>query len=387
MDQIIDKQHCYGCSACYSKCPKQAITMIADSEGFLNPVINQELCIDCGICKRVCPGYADKVNNYICSFGAYSKDQKIHSKSSSGGIFMELALETLRNNGVVYGAAFNESNAVIHQRVTDFDELESLQGSKYVQSKIGNSYLLAQQDLCEGRSVLFSGTPCQIAGLKQFLGKNYDTLLTVDLICHGVPSQKVFDIFLGEVFEEGVKIEKMNFRNKELGINHSRLSFLCQNSETRFIDYAESEYTKSFLNNLSLRQSCYNCQFKSFNRYSDITLGDFWSVGEFYPSLLNDQGISAVVVNTLKGLKSFQIIQNRLEYIEADIEKVKTWNSNYENSAEINNNREVFFNEIGKRRLKSIVESMVENRNSKSVGSFKNGLNKLNNLFMFLFKR
>ena len=216
---VSDKSLCCGCSACYDACPKSAITMIEDKEGFLYPAIDEDKCIDCKLCEKVCPTKNKKKNKSLLeAYAAYNTDENIRLKSSSGGVFSLIAEYVLRNQGVVYGAAFDENFEVEHLRVASVEELELLRGSKYVQSKLDGIYNLCKKDLEIGKQVLFTGTPCQVSGLKSFLRKEYDNLVCMDIVCHGVPSRMVWRKYLEyRINFAKSKIVQIAFRLKNEG--------------------------------------------------------------------------------------------------------------------------------------------------------------------------
>lgn len=302
-----EKKDCCACGACMNACPKGAIQMQEDSCGFWYPVINQEKCIKCGLCKKVCTfqNYEES-NTPIETFAAISANRTQARKSASGGVFAAIAAKCIKDGGVVFGAAFDEDWRVKHISVQILDELTRLQGSKYVHSWIGDSYRQAERMLKEGQKVVFSGTPCQIAGLKGYLGKEYENLLTVDLICHGVPSQKMFLDYLRTLGSEEKKIEKFTFRDKDIGwgINGS-----AQVSGKRVtIWQSASSYLYYFIRGWLYRENCYHCKYACKNRPADITCGDFWGIEHEHPEYLGKQGwderqgISVVIANSAKGL-------------------------------------------------------------------------------------
>lgn len=303
MIDILNKKDCCGCSACVQKCPKQCISLKEDNEGFLYPQVNQQECISCGICKKVCPIInPNEKRTPLQIYAAINKNEEIRRQSSSGGIFTLLSEEILKEGGVVFGARFDENWEVKHDYTENVKGLVNFRGSKYVQSRIEDNYKKVETFLKQGRKVLFSGTPCQIAGLKRFLSKEYDNLLTVDFICHGVPSPKVWRLYLYETYRKIIKrggkhtassilsnsegksqIEDICFRNKDLG--WKRYSFFLKlkltdikgkrNTAELFEPYSENIFMKGFLSDLYLRPSCYQCTARSGKSGSDITIADF----------------------------------------------------------------------------------------------------------------
>lgn len=320
MIQIIDKNTCCGCAACIQKCPKQCIDLVEDFEGFLYPKVNQNLCIDCGLCEKVCPIINQGTEREpLQVYAAKNKDEKIRMESSSGGIFSLLAEEVLRDNGVVFGAKFNANWEVVHAYTETCEGLAAFRGSKYVQSRVGDTFKQAEIFLKQGRKVLYSGTPCQIAGLKLFLRKEYENLLTIDFICHGVPSPKVFDRYINELITHKNIIEKnaippyhskkdiiksISFRNKALGWRKFSFTFTFFNKEDKKNPIAFSEplnknlFMRGFLADLYLRPSCYACPAKCFKSGSDITIADFWGIQNVSINFDDDKGVSSIMVNT-----------------------------------------------------------------------------------------
>ena len=325
----IDKpQNCCGCNACVQRCPKQCITMHCDGEGFWYPVVNEQECINCGLCEKTCPVLHPKTESKpLKTYVAINNNEDIRLASSSGGIFTILAEETLKQGGVVFGAAFNKKWEVEHIYVENTRELEKLRGSKYVQSNIGNCYKEAEQLLKKGRKVLFSGTPCQIAALKLFLNKDYENLTTIDVVCHGTPSPKVWKMYLEEIGSKFLKdipdkkiqyvspmdetykscIEAISFRSKITG--WKKYSFLLKlnfpnydgkNTAVFAEELHKNSYMQAFLSDLILRPSCYACPAKDGKSGSDITLADLWGSHEICPELDDDKGISLLLVKNNK---------------------------------------------------------------------------------------
>lgn len=313
MIQIFDKHNCCGCSSCVQICPKQCIVLEEDEKGFKYPIVHKEHCVKCGLCEKVCPFLTRGISHSpIEVYAANNPDETVRMKSSSGGIFSMLAETILNENGVVFGACFDDKWNVIHDYAQTKDGLEKFRGSKYVQSSIGHTYQKAFEFLKNGRKVLFSGTPCQILGLKNFLKKEYENLLTVDVVCHGVPSPLVWRSYLEYVNPNNKRISFVNFRDKSRGWKN--YSYLIKSDDEILVDeYASSSlYLLGFSLNLTLRPSCYKCPAKNLNSGSDVTLSDCWGNLEKNDIYDDDKGISAVIVNSLKG-KSFldKIIQNK----------------------------------------------------------------------------
>ena len=306
-----DKKNCCGCSACASVCPKHCVTMQADSEGFLYPVVNEADCIDCGLCEKVCHElhpFEERKPQKV--YAAIYKDEEIRLKSSSGGIFYLLAEKNIAEGGVVFGARFDDQWQVVIDYAETMEGVKAFMGSKYVQARMATAYADAKRFLTEGRKVLFSGTPCQIAGLHHFLRKPYDNLLTVDIICHGTPSPKVWSRYLDEVVTAGRKaINDVQFRNKHNGWKNFNFAMLYnKNGETVSLcsQAVKNHYMHAFLGNLILRPSCHHCQSKEGRSHSDITIADFWSVSKVLPEMDDDKGTGLVLFNTDKGFEALE---------------------------------------------------------------------------------
>lgn len=332
-----DKGSCCGCGACINICPSTAITMIEDECGFLYPRIDENKCVRCQRCKNVCAfqNIVEK-NVPLETYAAISQNREQANQSASGGIFAALATQFIRAGGIVFGAAFSENYGVVHRAVEDIEHLYFIQGSKYVQSRIGNTYQQAKEYLEEGKKVLFSGTPCQIAGLKGFLGKEYENLLTVDIICHGVPSEKIFLSYLRslEKKHEG-KIEFFTFRDKKIGWGiNGRVVFDIGNGKTKSIKLWQSgsSYLYYFIKGWLYRENCYRCKYAGKNRPGDITLGDYWGIEKQHPEYLEgvsgwdeSNGISVIIANTDTGLNVIRYL-SEIEMRPSTFEKAAQGN-------------------------------------------------------------
>lgn len=310
-EQLLENMdQCYGCGACYNVCPESAINMLPDEGGFLYPSINQMKCSDCGLCKTVCPvtketGASDVEPECYAVMGA----DQLRMKSSSGGAFSLLASSFISSGGYVCGAAFsNDYQEVEHIIIAEEEDLCKLRKSKYVQSDTKDIYKRIKDLLQGGTPVLFSGCPCQVAGLKSYLGTEYDNLTTIDLICHGVPSPKAWKHFLTET-SGGAKVQEVDFRDKTFGWNAS-LRIACSNQ----IDYLQkgnsSKWLNGFLGNIMNRKSCGDCPFPYHKRIGDITLGDFWGIGKYAKDFDDNIGTSLVLLNSRKGKQLFRTVSS-----------------------------------------------------------------------------
>ena len=370
MIQILDKSQCCGCTACVSICPKQCITMREDEEGFLYPVVDSSHCIDCNLCKKVCPElYPKEMREPLHVYAAKHKNEQVRLASSSGGIFTLLAEKIIDEGGVVFGVRFNNNWDVVHDYTETMEGLAVFRGSKYVQSYMGDCYLKAKSFLEQGRKVMFTGTPCQIAGLKNFLRKDYDNLLTVDVVCHGVPSPKVWQVYLDEIARKGGKnsvlshpivekteINHIDFRSKSIG--WKKFSFALtlskatadgeKNTVLLSSIFTENPYMNAFLSNLSLRPSCYDCPAKAGKSGSDITIADFWGIEDVLPEFDDDKGISLVLSYSEKGGRWLAGLD--CECIEVDYRSAQRMNPLISSSVSKPINRAFFFRQLMRKK-------------------------------------
>lgn len=292
--------------------------MAADSMGFLYPVVDMERCTECGLCRRACPVLVPPPRHlYPKVYACVARDDAVREASSSGGVFGLLARRVVEAGGAVFGAAFDEDFDVIHVRAESQEQLRGLRGSKYVQSRIGSTYTQVRDALAAGRRVLFSGTPCQVAGLQSFLGRDYDGLLCVDLVCHGVPSPHVWRRYM-EFQEEryGANIEDISFRTKTEGWRRSQDIHLKFDNGAEYREMpARDPYMVAFLRDICLRPSCYACMFKGLERSSDITLADFWGIQDVAPEMDDDKGTSLVLVHSAAGDSLFDSLEQDLKSV------------------------------------------------------------------------
>lgn len=331
VDLLNKRYECCGCSTCEKICPTKAIKMKENSEGFLQPDINYEKCINCGACYKKCPQLNEIKNNSKLEnqevYAAKNADENIQKQSSSGGIFSLIANYILDNNGVVFGASLNEKLELEHIKINNNKDLYKLRGSKYAQSNLKDTFCEVKQELDKEKLVLYVGTPCQIAGIKSFLGKEYQNLYLVDLVCHGVPSQKIFKKYLKWLEEKyNSKIIKYEFRNKEKNpFGGIKITF---SKKTKFLNNTSDVYYNSFINGKISRESCYNCKYSNENRIGDITISDYWGIEKEHPEFYDEKGVSAIIVNTKQGKKIFSKIKENILLVESNIEKVKRKNQN-----------------------------------------------------------
>lgn len=348
---ISEKKRCCGCAACQQVCPKKCITMAADEEGFWYPEVDTNKCIQCGACERVCPllhNKEDKKGKLPNAYAAMNTDQEVREKSSSGGIFTLLAQAVISKKGVVFGAVMDPDQYGAHHMMAEDEEgLESFRGSKYIQSDIRETYIAAKKMLDCNKLVLFSGTPCQISGLKSFLGKDYPNLLSVDLICHGVPSPLVWKKYLSEIeTSERQKAVNVIFRKKVPSWQKYSMSIQFANKVEKQQENSDNPYMQAFLQNACLRPACYDCHFKSIHHDSDITLGDCWGIQKTYPEMDDGKGTSFIIIHTEKGQEMHDAICNRLQEVKIDIEDAVKNNLALVKSASIHPKRNDFFSHI-----------------------------------------
>lgn len=355
MINILDNSKCSGCGACYSVCPKHCIEMKVDSEGFLYPQVDESSCIGCNKCDKICPIINQTLSNDKSSKGyvAYNNNEDLRLLSSSGGIFTLLAMDFIKNGGVVFGASFDEDFSVSHIGVDNEKDLSLLRGSKYTQSKIGKTFINAEKLLKRGKRVMFVGTPCQIEGFKSYLQKDYDNLLLVDFICHGVPSPKLLELyFLDKERRYKSKISKVSFRDKQTGWRNYSVVINFENSKKYSKPHEEDDYMRLFLSNICLRPSCYECAFKKENRLSDITLADLWGASSILSYKDDDKGLSFIITHSLKGEKAFNQIGNLCSIEKINLDTAINNNPSMIKSSYLPKNRDEFFKNLDKINFK-----------------------------------
>ncbi len=305
---LFESPHqCCGCGACENVCPVNAITMTQDEKGFLYPRITDELCINCGICKSVCAYQNDNVpkqSHTAKVYAAIHKDRDWLYKSSSGGVFAAAAQFVIESGGVVAGCAWNEEMCAEHIIIYDKMDIKKLQGSKYVQSISGKCFKNIEDILISGKTVLFSGTPCQCAGLKGYLKKEYENLICIEVVCHGVPNNRFFKEYVEQLENKyGGRIVDLNFRSKKFGWN-ILLEITVEKGrkyKKRYLTAAESSYVSYFRKGFFYRDSCYSCRYAQAKRFNDLTIGDFWGIKNFHPEISSNNGVSVIISNTANG--------------------------------------------------------------------------------------
>lgn len=369
MIRIHEKKDCCGCSACVQICPKNCICMKPDEEGFLYPCVDENVCIDCGLCEKVCPVINPGEERIpVRTLAVKNRNEEIRFKSSSGGAFSALAIGILDDGGVVFGAKFDKEWNVVHDYIESLDDLHLFQGSKYVQSNIGNTYSLAETFLKMGRKVLFTGTSCQIAGLKRFLLRDYDNLVTADVICHGVPSPMVWRDYLKYIIAEnkvkGVSslndITGISFRSKMTGWRNFSM-VITGNNGFRIAEAIDKNlFMRGFLDNRYLRPSCYHCPVRKGRSGSDLSLGDYWGVEESYPDFADNMGVSVVLLYN-KEKELLQELDLDCSLIESEYSDAVKWNLCIERSVAETQDRNIFWNEYDAYGLDAIRRIIFKN--------------------------
>lgn len=375
MIYITDAKDCCGCAACEQACPTRCISMQEDREWFLYPEVDASTCIGCGLCERVCPVRNSHITTtYHKVFAVKAKDNSLRITSSSGGIFTLLAEKIIENGGVVFGAKYDDDWSVVHSWTETKQGLKQFRGSKYVQSRIGNMFKEAEKFIKQGRSVLFSGTPCQINGLRLFLRKNYDKLILVEVACHGVPSPGIWRRYLQEIINRPERMEGqekntvwplpkdmpvitgINFRDKCMG--WEKYSFVVRGKYAGTADknlvsdiHSQNPYMRAFLSNLSLRPSCYDCHSRLGYSGSDLTIADYWGVSSVHPEFNDDAGVSLVIINTKKGEEFFRGLD--VYKCDSDLKSALSHNPCLIKSVELPKKRDSFFYSVSHSNLLS----------------------------------
>ena len=378
---VTDKTKCSGCGACANKCPKTCITMASDGEGFLYPAVDFVLCVKCGICLKACPVLNNAPQNKVEKvYAAAAKDGDLLKKSSSGGMFSLLADYILDKGGIVFGAAFDEKWKVHHRFVDTKKDLDLIRRSKYVQSEIGNTFLQVKDFLNKGRYVLFAGTSCQIAGLKNYLSKNYENLYTADLICHGVPSPRIWQIFLEQNTKNKDNIIGINFRFSR-GWKYFFLILFMESKKTLpnfnlfrqitlglpdgkikgllYEKYLYLSFFSGFLRNLFLRPVCHACPFRGQEKYADFTMADFWGVQKIRPEMYDKNGVSLLMLNSQKAMGIFEEIKQNMKYEELGLEEAVKYNLMFYKSVKPHHKRGEFFKNFETEPLDKLVKRLT----------------------------
>ena len=326
----LDPHKCTGCFACAQKCPRGCISIVQDKEGFLSPEIDTTRCIQCEMCEKACPQLNPQpLQEPKAAYAAKIKDDLLLINSTSGGVFALAARTILRDGGVVFGVAMDDKGIAETVYIEDEAHIYRLQSSKYVQAYVGDTYIQAKKFLDEGREVLFSGTPCQIAGLYGYLGKAYERLYTVDIVCHGVPSQELYSAY--RKYLEGKKKQRLKtwrFRDKSSDEGWAKIDRLGFEKKIVYQREMLDPYTRSFLEGINFRESCYQCSYARGERPGDLTLGDYWGIQKEHPAFFSTKGVSCVLAMTEKGCKLLERMSGQMELLSTKPEQIKKHNGN-----------------------------------------------------------
>ena len=366
MINSLNKQDCCGCESCIQICPKQCISLNEDEEGFKYPSINLTNCIQCNLCEKVCPGIQQKepeIKANLISYAAINKSNSVRFNSSSGGVFYELAKYIIeKENGIIYGASLISPEIVQHIRIIDTKDIIKLQKSKYLQSYIGNTFKEVKKDLDSQRVVLFSGTPCQIRALHLFLkDTHYPNLFTLDIACHGIPSSKIWKIYLSNL-----NINKSNilidFRDKNAAWHNYTLSISKQDTNTKVIFERcdKNIFMRGFIYNLYNRPSCHHCPAKGFTSGSDIMLADYWGIEKFYPEFDDNKGTSLVITKGEKGEFLFSNIKQQFKYRSTDFQTVACRKETFYTCSSPHYKREVFFKKVTPQNIEKLINKYLK---------------------------
>lgn len=321
MQLFSQPEDCCGCTACMNICPRDAISMKPDEKGFLYPYINPQLCVDCGMCRKVCPiqtgcSVHERLGDGPYAYAAKHRNDAVRMNSTSGGMFTAVSDDVLGRGGTIYGAAFNENLGVCHQRAETQKERNRFRGSKYVQSDLGSTFRQVKDDLASGREVLFSGTPCQTAGLADFLDHSridMSGLYLCDLICHGTPSPQIWKDDLRRIRSKyHSEATDVDFRYKPSGWKQFYMKVQLKSGRKVLFRFSEEPFYCLFSSNIILRPSCYQCPFTNFQRPSDLTVGDFWGIENTMPDFEDEKGVSLLLVNSFKGRRLVESVKDRL---------------------------------------------------------------------------
>lgn len=384
---LCEMKKCTGCQACVNICLKECIIMKNTYEGFLFPKISQTICISCKRCEQVCPIIAPpKLSVHTIGYAMKNKNANERNQSTSGGVFPLLAEYVLEKEGIVFGAAYDSDFSVRHIGVSDKEHLLFLQGAKYVQSVIGTSFLEVKRELVSGHLVLFSGTPCQCAGLKSFLGKEYSNLITVDIICHGVPSPKVWQAYIdyrSKKENNGVRPQKINMRSKVSGWSRYGYSteFDYGNAKVTRIHNSQDLFMQAFIGNICLRNSCSNCKSKGVERCTDFTLGDYWGIWNQHPEFDDNKGTSVVFVHSQKGQEILEQLRDKIDCLEVKLEDAYKENGSLVNSSKPHSGREEFLAQVTAENFEELVKKYFPQESIQRLGLLTRIKRKLDRIF------
>ena len=361
---LIDREKCSGCTACANICPKHCIQMLPDKEGILYPEIEKSQCIECKLCEKVCPVDKTIKNVPLDTYAVKNKNDDIRKRSTSGAMFSVLAMYVLEKKGVVFGCKFNDELEAEHYFAENYEELEQFRGAKYVQSKLNDSFKKVEEFLKQDRFVLFTGTPCQVAGLDSYLGKEYEKLIKCDIVCHSVPSPKALDKYINMLEENFTsKAKEVYFRCKDMyGWKKSNIKVVFKNGKKYEECLYNTPFMKGFNRGLFNRPSCGKCSFKDFKGVSDVTIADYWGIENVDKEFDDNTGVSLVFINSQKGGKILNILKDKIEYIETSVESAIQKNPFVITSSPVHKNRKEFFDRLDSEKFSDLVYELVAER-------------------------
>ncbi len=363
MIQIDTKENCCGCGACANICPTNSITMERDEEGFAYPVVDNSKCIKCGKCKGICPvlNYTRPSDDLKCAFIAQNKDAEVLRESTSGGFFTAIAEYVIENGGVVFGVCIDDNKKVKHIYVEKKEELYKFRNSKYVQSEIGNTFKDAKNILDRGRLVCFSGTPCQIYAFRKFLGRDFQNLILVDVVCRAVPSPGVWERYITYKEEKIGTIKSVRFRDKTLGYQYSTMCIRTDGGEELRGGVESDQWLRLFFSGMIIRPSCTNCVFRSPERISDFTIWDCFNIHRIDKSFNEDCGTTRVLIHTTKGKTLLNEINTKLLYKEVDYSLAVNNSKEFYESPCFDVLRDSFYKDYNTMEIEKLLNKYVPN--------------------------
>ena len=387
IEKITELNKCTGCTTCMNVCPKNAISMV-EKKGFFYPAVS-EACIECKLCITKCPiNNSPKVSTLTKAFAVQNRNEEIRAESTSGGFFSLLCDYVFEKKGVVCGVGFDDNARVIHKIINSLNDVYDLRGSKYCQSNLGNVFKQIKKNLDENCYVLFVGLPCQCSGLLNYLGKEYENLLIVDLVCYGVPSPVLYDRWIRFIENKYKKtVNRVIFRDKSYGFALPNCKILFNDSSFIEQKYDSKSFLKMFFNGLNIRESCSMCKFKGINRATDFTLGDCWSIKEFESNMDDNKGTTAVYVHSDKGLKIIENL-NTAKLIEIDVVKsIKLDGKKVMNSVKLDKKYYDFCNNINEYNYKKLAKKYAPESIKEKITNIIKPFAKKNKLLNKLLRK
>lgn len=364
MINVVNKVECCGCEACYNVCPKNCIEMKSDEEGFLYPRVHQDTCINCGLCEKVCPiinHVPREKNDNQEAYLMQHKDDEICRQSTAGGAFTGIASYVIEKGGIVFGVEMTEDYKVRHTSVETIEELVKFRNSKYVQSRIGTVFQQVKHELNNGRLVCFSGTPCQVEGLRHFLGKDYENLILVDVVCRAVPSPGVWEKYIKYEVEQRGEMSSVRFRDKTLGYQYSTMELKSKDGKTYRGGIESQPWLRMFFSGMIIRPSCTDCKFRSRYRNSDFTIWDCFPSYKFDRSFDERKGTTRVLVHSEKGVDIFNKIRKTMEVTEVDCGVATANVLEMMDSPKKNDKCQTFYMELNRRGLEFAIKKYFPN--------------------------